>query len=453
VGLASTVVWEVRPGFGSDTNGGGFDPGVSSPGTDWSQQNSAQISYTDLVIGATTTQLTSVGNPFGSVDVGNLVQITSGTGFTTGFYTIVSVSGVTATMDRSVGSAASTGGHGALGGALATMSEVIAAAGDGQLVYLKGTYTATAVQVLSITSDFSTPFTISGYASGGARNDGSQATWTTATNNMNLIDVSSLLNAQFANILFSNTASSRGTGASGGNGIIPSTANAGTVLFTNCTWTGFTVALNLDFQNIDFTIVNLQLDNCIIESSVGNGLVTTGQVAAAGCRFQSNGTDGVRFIESTNGSAQTGHSSFYQCVFYNNGDNGITNQSNQVGTSVGGNMMMSLFACAFVANTGDGYNGPANHSGSLMCWNSIFYGQGRYGINGVGTSGLSLSITRSCAFGANTAGNRNQIPAGPSDVTLTANPFTNPSGGDFSLNSTAGGGASCATAGFQSPIL
>ena len=41
-GVASTGVWEVRPGVGSDSNGGGFDPSVASPGTDYSQQNSAQ---------------------------------------------------------------------------------------------------------------------------------------------------------------------------------------------------------------------------------------------------------------------------------------------------------------------------------------------------------------------------------------------------------------------------
>ena len=45
--LSAGVVWEVRT-TGDDTNGGGFDSTVTSPGTDYSQQTAAQITYTDL---------------------------------------------------------------------------------------------------------------------------------------------------------------------------------------------------------------------------------------------------------------------------------------------------------------------------------------------------------------------------------------------------------------------
>jgi hypothetical protein len=52
-------------------------------------KTSRQIAYTDLVIGATTTNLTSAGNPFTSAHVGNTINITSGT--TTGFLDIGAV--------------------------------------------------------------------------------------------------------------------------------------------------------------------------------------------------------------------------------------------------------------------------------------------------------------------------------------------------------------------------
>src|SRR4029077_71126 len=119
--LSSTVQWDVRT-TGSDSNGGGFDWAVSSPGTDYSQQDSAQVAYTDLVIGSTTTQLTSAAHPFTSAHVGNIINVTGGTGFTAGRYCVNSVSGSTATMDRSVGTASSTGGTGNLGGGLVTIS-------------------------------------------------------------------------------------------------------------------------------------------------------------------------------------------------------------------------------------------------------------------------------------------------------------------------------------------
>src|SRR5437764_1232595 len=79
--LASTMQWEVRS-TGNDGNGGAFNPFDTSPGTDFSQQDAAQFSYTDIVIAATTTNGTSVARPFSSVDVGNVINITAGAGCT-----------------------------------------------------------------------------------------------------------------------------------------------------------------------------------------------------------------------------------------------------------------------------------------------------------------------------------------------------------------------------------
>jgi hypothetical protein len=122
--IAATAVWEVESG-GSDTNGGGFDLGAGSCGTDYSQQSAAQQAYTDLTIGATTTQLTSAAHPFGSTSTCNFLQITgtvSGT-CTTGVYEIVSDSTITVTLDRSAGTAASVC-NGNLGGSLASLGKV-----------------------------------------------------------------------------------------------------------------------------------------------------------------------------------------------------------------------------------------------------------------------------------------------------------------------------------------
>ena len=124
--LSASQVWEVRT-TGSDSNGGGFKAAAS--GTDYSQQDAAQVTYSDLVIGTTTTQLTSAANPFTSAHVGNIVYVSGGTGFTTGRYEVTAVSAGVATMDRSVGTASSTGGIGKLGGAIATFAELCARRG------------------------------------------------------------------------------------------------------------------------------------------------------------------------------------------------------------------------------------------------------------------------------------------------------------------------------------
>jgi hypothetical protein len=48
---------------------------------------------------------------------------------------------------------------------------------------------------------------------------------------------------------------------------------------------------------------------------------------------------------------------------------------------------------------------------------------------------------RNNAFKSNSSGPRLNLGAQTGDVDLTADPFTNAAGGDFSLNNTAGGGA------------
>src|SRR3990167_5004487 len=107
--LPATTVWEVRTD-GNDANGGGFVTGGA--GTDRSQQAAAQIAYTDLVIGGTTTELTSAAFPFSAAEVGNILNVTGGTGFTTGWYQVVSVAAGGAPVGRGGGAGGGAGGGG-----------------------------------------------------------------------------------------------------------------------------------------------------------------------------------------------------------------------------------------------------------------------------------------------------------------------------------------------------
>ena len=83
--LASTATWEVRPTNGNDNYGGCFDPAIGI-GTDYTQQNAVEYNFTDLVISATTTNVTSVSHSFVVADTGNCIHISAGSGFTTGWY-------------------------------------------------------------------------------------------------------------------------------------------------------------------------------------------------------------------------------------------------------------------------------------------------------------------------------------------------------------------------------
>lgn len=437
--LSISLVWEVRPSGGSDSNGGGFLTGAS--GTDWTQQNAAQYSLTGLTTAGAAALIATTSAA--SDMVGNTIQITAGTNFTAGFYQILSVVvGVSITVDRNATTGVGAAGVGAIGGALATMSKVIAAAQTNNHIYLKGTYTATAIQNISASSDFNNPYTIEGYAT--ARGDGTRAIWTTATNSISLIDPSSVSNIQFKNINFTNTAGTKGTGALGA-ALVPNNANAGSILINNCSFTGFNIAIVADWQNLSFAMNYLNLDNVEIKNSVSHGMVGTAGIYAFQCYFHGNGGDGFRRIKSGNVNAGTSPPIFAFCTFSANGINGFTDQDDQTTptTPFVSSFGAAILNCNFVGNTGDGVNAPGNRSIPFIAANNIFYGNGGYGWNSPTANAIPNCIPHCNAYGSNTAGDRNNFPAGLGDFALSADPFTAKASDDFSLNSAAGGGVLC----------
>jgi hypothetical protein len=150
--IGATCIWEFRASATANmVNGGGFVTGAS--GVDYSQQDSAQYSGSDLASTNGTTNpsvVTSATVSFGADCVGNIMRISAGTSWSTtnGWYQIVSVSAGAATLDRAVGTVATlSGGTFKVGGALDFgtgingWSAVSAITQGGQKAYLKsGTY-------------------------------------------------------------------------------------------------------------------------------------------------------------------------------------------------------------------------------------------------------------------------------------------------------------------------
>ncbi len=100
--IGATAVWRVRPS-GANTNGGGYDAAISGAGTDYSQQDAAQLSGT-VGTAAGTTTFSDAGVTFTSAMVGNAIQIASGAGFTAGFYFVTAfTNSTTVVLDRSPG--------------------------------------------------------------------------------------------------------------------------------------------------------------------------------------------------------------------------------------------------------------------------------------------------------------------------------------------------------------
>jgi hypothetical protein len=434
--LSAGSVWEIRPSAGSDTNGGGFDPTVTTPGTDFSQQNGTQQAYTDLVA-PTSTTLTSAARPFSSVDVGNFLRVVSGTGWTTGIFVITSVTGATATVDRTIATAASTGGNANLGGALATLQTGVPSYSgadtlSGHVVYIKASGTMTVTATITLNSHVK----LIGYTT--TRTDNGRVTITTATNSTRLFSgENSGYNQEFWNLKLTNTAGTRDAGWYQASG------DFNNVAWINCLWDGFTYAIDGGQASVfASTQYHYILKNSEIKNSTVHGmrLYDPRSMIFLGCYIHDNTGDGIRIAGvSSNGGMVTA----IDCVIKSNTGKGI-NQN------LGGNNAVTLIVrnCALLNNTSDGIYDDGT-SVQLLIENCIIDANGGYGVNvnTVGTTRKVMIFGGNNAYRANTSGARLNFSAQPGDVTLTGDPFTNRSGADFSLNATAGAGAACAAAG------
>jgi hypothetical protein len=441
--LPAGTTWEVRPSVGADTSGGGFVAGAS--GTDFSQQDAAQYNATDLAVDATTnTKVTSASHNFVAADVGNLINVSAGTGWTVGFYQIVSVAANAATLDRSPAATSTTGGTYAVGGALATVSKALANATASNQLWLKATadYSVTAVQKFNFVNNAG-PMKLEGYTT--TRGDNGKFTWKTATNSINLIesDTGTPGNYVFKNIIFKSTAGTPGDGfhAKG------STWND--VAIKNCVLQGFQHGVNGNFS-VDWNIINLLIESSEIKSCTGDGIRNSSNTRIIASFLHDNGGYGAQIISNQPPCTLVA----IRSVFKSNTLSGLGMLANTTGVQ---SCDVFLDACAFIGNTVDGLhvlNNFAANQGPILVWNSVFESNGGWGINLTG-GGLSWSWDsfRNNAFRSNTSGDMTGGPVrDAADVTLTAEPFTSISTGDFTLNATAGGGAACKAAGYPSAI-
>ena len=113
--LPSAQYWVRKSG--SNTNGGGYDSGISGAGTNYANQNAAQASGTHGACSNNTTFVDSTANAFTSAMVGNSIWISSGGGTVGAYFVTGFTSASTVTIDRAPGTV--TNGSWALGGAWA----------------------------------------------------------------------------------------------------------------------------------------------------------------------------------------------------------------------------------------------------------------------------------------------------------------------------------------------
>jgi hypothetical protein len=417
--LSAATVWEVRTD-GNDTNGGAFVTGAS--GTDWSQQAAAQYSVTDAVTDGTTT-ITSATANFGTDVVGNLLYITGGTGsIAASRYQITARNSASSiTVDRSTGLSAGTGATLKIGGALATPGGQLGQVVGENIVFIK--YNATAIALTTASENVAGgPFSCASSLSD-IRVIGYDTTRTVANTDANRPTVKAGANST---AIFT---------VSGGStrGVIARNLIAHANAFTSCT--GFRD------NGVDRELVeNCKAIDC------ATGFAFTGGITCLVINCESTGHTTAGF---------SGGSMLIGCYAHDGTAVGFTGSDcrfciadSNSGASTDG-FVSSAFGNNFVGctsyNSGrHGFNLSATTGRAARGVGLLAYGNGGYGFEcGAAT------VLRNHAAGSNTSGNVNGSPIQLTTlVALTADPFTNGAGGNFALNSTAGGGAACRAAGF-----
>ncbi len=394
---------------------------VASPtsgtwGVDYSRSNSPFISFTDMVIGVTTTQFTSVANPAGPNWIGNIISVTSGTGFTVKRVqvTAFTLSGFIATCDSSLGTTASTGGHGGLGGAIATPGLAMSFTGTINKVhaYVLGSATYTLSSSNNVAGGKVT-LNNGGVIIGYSTNrypynlDANRPVFQSNSNTYSLVTSGggtlSLHCIDFEN----------GNSNTSITGYDDSSNNTQDVVW-NCKFNA--IAIGVRFGNTSV------VDNCYISNCTNGSSCITGSDA-------NNMVINSIFVGNT--AISYSATINYGNIYYNNG-----------WTASGMIAGRIVDRCLLHSNSGSSGLGITAVHGTTT--NTIFWnntGSGSFAYNGTNDS---IQSVNNCAFGSNT--NDVSISGAALDsritrsIILTADPCVSASTGNFALSTTAGGG-------------
>ncbi len=409
------TIWRVSTVSSAATNGGGYDPGVGSPGTD--ESTSAGVAIT--VTTASTT--TGTGSPaFTSTThgPGNFVHIASGTGCTVGWYEILSQAAGTATFDHAIAAAGGDTCVGTIGGPVATPFTVtqISVAGNYVCVKADGSYSISSIIGPIPNGTALAPIIVKGYTTtcgtGSTYGDAGQATiQATAGSGYNMIDVGNF--TQISNFVLD--CNSR----SGVNGVHANGAGnrISNLLIENCAGSG------INLQSGDTQVTNVRVTAGIAGCTSGIG--TTGAAVLTDVVVDSNHCTGISISGST-----------VICDF--------VVVANNVGATVDGIAFSGTGGFYLLENStiyGNGRHGinlpNTTSAAETTILNTIFWGNGTDSIN-VATISPFQGIVNCSAY---PSGSLTNIFSGPNDVTLTVDPTVNGASLNFSLNETTGGGA------------
>lgn len=364
--ITDSVVWEVRT-TGSNSNGGGFCATIPNAGTDYSQQDAPAVTGSDLEINSgNQKRIRSASGLINASHIGNIINVTGGTGFIVGRFLIYADAGGgwfdVHPAGGNVGTTGSTGGSFVIGGALGgtdlkqAIDEVQViydgtnggGSRDGNLIWVKsGTYTIT--NFLGISSfNVDKPLRVVGYYETRGDLKGRITSFDSDHTKRPLVQCNMATSATvlsqsnaviLENFRFVHVANTSGLGTISG---------AGSLYLNNCFFDltgstavyGFNATTDAEFHNCEFV-------NCGTSTTIRGS--STDVPLTLNCIFRTTGTTS-RAIEINTNSNQLATGHIYGCVF--EGFTGEAISVNQATTGTASITQMKLWIknCVFRNN-------------------------------------------------------------------------------------------------------
>lgn len=392
---------------------------VASPtsatwGIDYSQGTAGQISFTDMVVAATTTNFTSVAHPVGKNYVGNIINVTSGA--TVQRVAVVSTSTITATVDKTLGTAAQVG-VGTLGGPLGSPGAAGALAISSNQVHIKnGAYSITSAST-NVPAGCFAPAAFSNALLAGyqtVRGDFGTAPVLTAGGGISTFTIITLPSNNDSE---ASSITVDGATLTSSAGFSLNRSQAYKLVALNCT--------NGGLSNANGVSVLCRATGC-------SSVVAINTATAVACEAYSNTFSGLQVTRAV------------FCLAYAN--SGATSDGIIPNTAGG-----LVIGCVSYNNGRDGFRATSGSGGhSIICVNCI----AESNVAGIGFNrgANSFMALLNCAtFGNLTATSTANDPQVIGTITGTGTFFINAAGGNFALNNIGGSGvtqgAACRAAG------
>lgn len=406
--LPATAVIEVRSTGSDSACGGGFN--AARGGTDYTVQDAAQATGT---VSSTTTTVTATTGIFTAAMVGNYITDGSIWREITAF-----TSSTVVTIDSNAGSGWS-GTTIYVGGGFASIGRAGSVFVAGNTIQLKkASYSITSATnnvpngCLSMAAQSAGANTgkLIGYnATRGDNPNGTNRPTLTASGIATFVIINVGIGNHVENLIVDGASLTSSRGMYNTGGTIYNCKGQ------NCTNSAFSVGFLLSCEATGCSsiqaIVGSPTSSAWYCWSHDNTVTGFGYIPSYFCISSNNSGASSRGFDDAFTSLQT----CFHCTAYNNGSDG------------------------FKWNTGAG-------NAANAAYNCVAYGNAGYGFNI--SSAQDMYYLYNCAAGSNTSGATNNFTAANKIgfVTLTADPFTNKASNDYSLNNTAGGGASCRNA-------